>query len=48
MIRDVDVRLDRVGERGLRAQVTPSGVTGELEWSGRRVPLREGAQTVTF
>ena len=46
---DVDVRLARVGERGLRAQVTlPRGVTGELEWDGRRVPLREGAQTITL
>jgi hypothetical protein len=41
---DIDVRLARVGERGVRAEVTlPSGLTGEFVWGDRRVPLRPGA-----
>ena len=44
---DIDVRLARVGRRGLRAEVTlPSGLTGVLEWGGRRVRLHAGRQVV--
>ena len=46
---DIDVALVRVGARGVRAKVTlPAGVTGTLEWNGRRVPLRSGAQELTM
>ena len=44
---DIDVRLVRVGERGLRAEVTlPKGLEGSLEWGGRRLPLRAGRQEI--
>ena len=42
---DIDVRLTRIGARGLDAEVTlPPGLRGELVWGGRRVPLRPGRQ----
>ncbi len=45
---DVDVALERVGSRGVRARITlPAGVTGTFEWNGRRVPLRAGMQEIT-
>jgi alpha-L-rhamnosidase len=44
---DIEVRLERRGGAGLRAEVVlPPGVRGWLEWDGRRVPLRPGSQTV--
>jgi alpha-L-rhamnosidase len=46
---DIDVVLERIDARRLRATVTlPPGVTGHLEWNGRRVPLRAGRQQVTM
>jgi alpha-L-rhamnosidase len=46
---DIDVRLERAGASGLRAEVTlPAGLTGTLEWNGRRVPLRAGRQQLTL
>lgn len=46
---DIEVRLERRGGAGLRAEVVlPPGVPGWLEWNGRRVPLRPGSQTVEF
>ena len=46
---DIDVALERVGARGIRAKITlPAGVTGALEWNGRRAPLRSGAQELTM
>ena len=44
---DVDVVLTREGQRGRRAEITlPGGVSGVLEWQGRRVPLHAGSQRV--
>ena len=44
---DIEARLTREGARGLRADVTlPPGLTGILEWRGRRVPLHPGPQTI--
>jgi len=46
---DIDVKLVREGERGLRAEVTlPHGLSGVFEWQGRRRPLREGHQIIRF
>lgn len=46
---EIEVRLERAGEAGLRGTVTlPAGVTGTFAWQGREVALREGAQEVTF
>ena len=42
---DIDVKLLRDGERGLRADITlPPGLSGELVWQGHRRPLNEGRQ----
>ena len=44
---DIDVKLDRVGDAGVRGVVTlPAGVTGTFEWAGKQVPLRAGRQEV--
>ena len=44
---DIDVRLTREGEHGLRAEITlPRGLSGVLEWEGQRRPLREGRQII--
>src|SRR5256714_7295862 len=44
---DIDVRLERVGASGIRADVTlPQGVTGTFEWGGRHVPLHGGQQRI--
>ena len=44
---DLEVRLERTGEVGLRAEVTlPAGLTGVFRWGGREVPLRPGHQEV--
>jgi len=44
---DIDVQLERVGEDGLRGEVTlPPGLTGVFEWRETQIPLRSGAQTV--
>jgi alpha-L-rhamnosidase len=46
---DIDVVLDRVGARGLNATVTlPAGLSGRFEWSGHRVPLHPGRQSLAF
>jgi alpha-L-rhamnosidase len=42
---DIEVRLVRTGEKGLRAEVTlPTGLHGEFEWDGRRRTLAPGRQ----
>jgi len=44
---DIEVKLEADGQRGLRAEITlPAGVTGVLEWQGRRYDLRSGRQVV--
>ena len=44
---DIDVRLTREGDRGLRADITlPPGLTGELAWQGERRRLHSGSQTI--
>ena len=44
---DIEVSLERVGARGIRAVMTlPQGISGVFEWGGRRVQLHTGAQTV--
>ncbi|HEX6069803.1 MAG TPA: alpha-L-rhamnosidase C-terminal domain-containing protein [Longimicrobiaceae bacterium] len=44
---DIEVVLERVGERGVRGRVTlPPGVSGSFEWNGRSVPLRAGEQEI--
>ena len=46
---DIEVRLVREGERGLRAEVTlPPGVVGTFEWHGVRRALLGGRQTHRF
>ncbi|HMG70181.1 MAG TPA: alpha-L-rhamnosidase C-terminal domain-containing protein [Gemmatimonadaceae bacterium] len=46
---DIDVKLAREGERGLRAEITlPRGLSGNFEWQGQRRPLREGRQVLRF
>jgi hypothetical protein len=46
---DIDVRLVREGQRGLRADVTlPRRLSGEIEWHGQRRQLHEGSQTIRF
>lgn len=46
---DIDVRLQREGERGLRAEVIlPRELSGLLEWRGQRRQLREGRQIIRF
>ena len=42
---DIEVRLERTEDEGLRAEVTlPVGLTGVFEWGGREVRLRPGHQ----
>jgi alpha-L-rhamnosidase len=44
---DIEVKLERQGERGVRAEVTlPPDVSGVFEWQGLRRPLRPGHQVV--
>ncbi len=44
---EIEVRLERSGERGLRGEVTlPAGLAGVLEWNGRTLQLRSGRQDV--
>jgi alpha-L-rhamnosidase len=46
---DIDVQLARVGERGVRAEITlPAGLTGTFAWQGREVPLHAGRQQLTL
>ncbi|HET9002377.1 MAG TPA: alpha-L-rhamnosidase C-terminal domain-containing protein [Gemmatimonadaceae bacterium] len=46
---EIEVRLTRVGANGLRAIVTlPAGVTGTLEWRGRRAALHAGRQALVL
>lgn len=43
---DIDVRLER-DQNMLHAEITlPRGLSGTLEWRGRRLPLHEGRQVV--
>jgi hypothetical protein len=42
---EIDVRLTRTAEGGLRAEVTlPPGLDGVLEWGGQETALRPGRQ----
>ncbi len=44
---DVDVKLVRAGEHGVRATVTlPAGLSGVFEWGERQVPLKSGSQEI--
>jgi len=44
---DIDVRLERSGDQGLRGEVTlPPGLSGVFEWKGRKLPLRPGRQEI--
>jgi hypothetical protein len=44
---DIDVRLERSGDHGLRGEVTlPPGLSGVFEWKGRKLPLRPGRQEI--
>ena len=44
---DIEVRLLRVGERDIRAEVTlPPGLDGVFRWGGREKPLRPGRQQI--
>jgi hypothetical protein len=44
---DIAVRLERVGDQGLRVEATlPEGLTGVLEWGGQRTPLHAGSQEI--
>ena len=44
---DIEVKLARKGERGIRAEVTlPPGVSGVFEWGKRETPLRPGRQEI--
>ena len=44
---EIVVRLVRMGDEGLRAEVTlPQGLTGVLEWGGQKVPLHAGPQEI--
>ena len=46
---NIHVRLERLGNAGLNAEVTlPSGLTGVFDWRGHRRTLREGAQVLRF
>ena len=46
---DIELRVTRVGDRGLRAVVTlPPALSGEFLWGGRRVPLHGGRQELRF
>jgi alpha-L-rhamnosidase len=46
---DIDVQLVRVGQRGLRAEITlPRALSGDFEWQGQRRQLREGRQILRF
>jgi hypothetical protein len=46
---DIDVKLVREGEHGLHLEVTlPRGLSGVVEWQGRRRQLREGHQIIRF
>jgi hypothetical protein len=44
---DIDVRLERSGDQGLRGEVTlPPGLSGTFEWNGRQLSLRPGRQEI--
>jgi alpha-L-rhamnosidase len=44
-VGDIDVRLERRGARGIRAEVTlPAGISGRFLWDGHSVVLRPGRQ----
>jgi len=44
---DIEVRLLRVGEQGIRAEVTlPPGLAGVFRWGKREKPLRPGRQEI--
>jgi hypothetical protein len=44
---EIEVRLTRAGDRGLKGEVTlPNGLSGIFEWEGSSQPLRPGRQTI--
>ena len=44
---DLEVRLERAGAKGVRAEVTlPAGLDGVFDWQGVELPLRPGRQTI--
>ncbi len=46
---DIDVRFTRRGQRGLEAVITlPPGLSGELVWGSRHMPLHPGRQQLTI
>lgn len=46
---EIEVRLERAGERGIRAHVTlPPGLDGVFEWGQRELALRPGRQDFEF
>ncbi|HJQ21735.1 MAG TPA: alpha-L-rhamnosidase C-terminal domain-containing protein [Gemmatimonadaceae bacterium] len=46
---DVEVRFERIGVHGLRAEITlPGTMRGAIEWAGRVRELRPGRQTLTI
>ena len=46
---DIEVRLERSGELGLRGEVTlPPGLSGVFEWKGRKLSLKPGRQEISM
>jgi hypothetical protein len=46
---DIEVRLERSGDLGLRGEVTlPTGLAGVFEWNGRTLQLRAGRQQISL
>jgi hypothetical protein len=46
---DIDVALERVGDAGVRAEITlPPGLSGTFAWGGREVALHAGRQSLRF
>src|SRR5438045_2716425 len=46
---DIDVRLVRECDRGVRAEITlPPGLSGQFEWQGQSRPLRAGRQIIRY
>jgi len=44
---DIEVRLDRESDHGIRAEITlPEDLSGEFEWHGHRAPLHPGRQDI--
>ena len=46
---DIEVKLERSGELGLRGEVTlPPGLSGVFEWKGRKLGLKPGRQEISM